>query len=244
MKAGEAQGVVSVRVEYASHRKFRAHNKLHYRLSHWPIWITVFYLAPGPLTFNLFAHGFDWRMGAWLAVVMIATGIAGLRGRLPGVEPAPYILRFTEDRPNPLYRRVCYTVAWGELVAYAVLNLAGILDALISGKWHLQQIYWYGYPVVAGTMWLFGALGKLPRVKPSTRGEGDERRYFYGMVWATPPAHVTLWLLWGILPLTRTADFIKLVCYLGVAGFLGLLAVRGLLPRTRKIVPGELAVCD
>src|SRR6516164_7200844 len=39
-------------------------------------------------------------------------GGAGLYGKLPGVEPRPYILRFDEAKPNPVYRRVCYTSAW------------------------------------------------------------------------------------------------------------------------------------
>ena len=76
----------------------------------------MFFIAPGPLTFDLFERGFDRRMALWLGAVMLATGIAGLRGRLPGVEPAPYIIRFTEDRPNPLYRRVCYTFAWSAAI--------------------------------------------------------------------------------------------------------------------------------
>ena len=64
---------------------------------------------------------------------VIGTGIAGIRGRLPGVEPAPYIVRFTEDRPNPLYRRICYTLAWSEVIAFAVLNIAGLAYALVFG---------------------------------------------------------------------------------------------------------------
>ena len=116
-----------VQVEYEGQRiKIRTFNKKIYRSSHWPIWIWVFFLAPGPLTFNLFAHGFSRGNFAWLICVMIGTGIAGVRGRLPGVEPAPYILRFTEDRPNPLYRRVCYTFAWSDIVTFASLNLAGL----------------------------------------------------------------------------------------------------------------------
>jgi hypothetical protein len=100
--------VPAIPVEYASHRKIRERNKLHYRFNHWPIWIFVFFIAPGPLTLDLFERGFDTRMALWLAAVLIGTGIAALRGRLPGVEAKPYIIRFTEDRPNPLYRRVCY----------------------------------------------------------------------------------------------------------------------------------------
>ena len=96
-------------VEFASQRPIRTRNKLYYRVLHWPIWIFVFFIAPGPLTFDLFEGGFDRRMVAWLGLVLAGTGFWALRGRLPGVEPAPYIIRFTEDRPNPLYRRICYT---------------------------------------------------------------------------------------------------------------------------------------
>ena len=67
-------------------------------------------------------------MALWLGIVMLVTGIAGARGKLPGVEPAPYIIRFTEDRPNPLYRRVCYTFAWSAAITFAVLNIAGLVD--------------------------------------------------------------------------------------------------------------------
>src|SRR5687767_9721464 len=77
------------RIELASDRRIRERNKISYRLAHWPIWIWVFFIAPGPLTFDLFERGFDLRMATWLSVVLIGTGIAGLRGKLPGVEPRP-----------------------------------------------------------------------------------------------------------------------------------------------------------
>jgi hypothetical protein len=110
------------KIEYAQTRKMRERNTPLYRLAHWPIWIWVFFLAPGPLTFTLFAHGFERGNLAWLVAVMVGTGIAGLRGQLPGVEPRPYILRFDEDKPNPLYRRVCYTFAWNAVLSFALLN--------------------------------------------------------------------------------------------------------------------------
>src|ERR1044071_8437224 len=122
-------------VELDTERKIRTRNKTYYRVLHWPIWIFVFFIAPGPLTFELFERGFDGRMVAWLSLVLIGTAIAGLRGRLPGCEPAPYIIRFTEDRPNPLYRRICYTAAWGEVVAFAALNIAGLALAVVTGVW-------------------------------------------------------------------------------------------------------------
>jgi hypothetical protein len=234
----------SVKVEFASERKIRHRNKLTYRLAHWPIWITVFFLAPGPLIFRAFDGRFSWALAAWLGVVLLGTGIAGLRGRLPGVEPAPYIIRFTEDRPNPLYRRVCYTLAWSELVSYTVLNIAGLLWAILTGDWRLQQIYDWAWFPLAGSFWLLGALGKLPRVKPSTRGEGDERRYFYGTVWAVSLAQPVAFILWQTIPNTRIGDAIKLVVFVAVLAFMGMRARRGLLPRTRKILPGEWAISD
>jgi hypothetical protein len=231
-------------IELDTDRKIRHRNKLYYRFNHWPIWILVFFIAPGPLTFDLFERGFDGRMAAWLGVVLVATGIAGLRGRLPGCEPAPYIIRFTEDRPNPLYRRVCYTAAWGEVVAFAMLNTAGLAYAAATGEWRLKQMYEMAYFPIAGTFWVLGACGLLPRVKRSTRGEGHERRYFYGSVWAVTIAHPVLWFLWKVVPRGTFGDVLKLAIFVGILGFVANLARLGVLPRTRPIVPGELAVSD
>ena len=231
-------------IEVDSDRKIRYRNKLYYRFNHWPIWILVFFIAPGPLTFDLFERGFDTRMFLWLGVVLVATGLAGLRGRLPGCEAAPYIIRFTEDRPNPLYRRVCYTMAWGEVVAFAALNIAGLAYASVTGEWRLKQMYEVAYFPIAGTFWMLGALGQLPRVKRSTKGEGHEGRYFYGSVWAVAIAQPVLWLMWKVLPQTTVADVTKLMVFVAILVFVGNLARLGVLPRTRPIVPGELAVSD
>ena len=232
------------RVELASDRTIRTRNKISYRFNHWPIWIFVFFIAPGPLTFDLFESGFDARLVTWLGLVLVGTGIAGLRGRLPGVEPAPYIIRFTEDRPNPLYRRICYTLAWSEVIAFALLNIAGLVYAIYSGQWRLRQMYEVGYFPIVITIWILGALGHLPRVKPSTKGEGHERRFFYGSVWAVCFAQPALWLLWKVLPQTPAADAVKLAVFLGILAFVGNLARLGLLPRTRPILPGEVIVSD
>jgi hypothetical protein len=231
-------------VELDTERKIRHRNKLHYRFNHWPIWIFVFFIAPGPWTFDLFEQGFDVRLATWLGVVLLGTAIAGLRGRLPGCEPAPYIIRFTEDRPNPLYRRVCYTIAWGEVIAFAVLNVAGLAYAVVTGEWRLKQMYEIAYFPIAGTVWTLGALGLLPRVKASTKGEGHERRYFYGSVWAVTVAQPVLWLLWKILPASTISDAIKLIAFISIMAIAAQMSRLGLLPRTRPIVPGELAVSD
>ena len=234
----------ALHIERDTDRKIRHRNKLYYRLNHWPIWIFVFLIAPGPLTFDLIERGFDRRQSVWFLIVLLGTAIAGLRGRLPGCEPRPYIIRFTEDRPNPLYRRICYTTAWGEVTAFAVLNIAGLAWAVISGMWRLKQLYAVAYFPIAGTMWLLGALGRLPRVKPSTQGEGHERRYFYGSVWAVAVAQPVLWMMWKLLPETRVADAAKLVVFVAILAAVGYAARLGLLPRTRPIVPGELAISD
>lgn len=231
-------------VELASERKIRDRNKLYYRVSHWPIWIFVCFIAPGPLTFDLFERGFDARMAVWLGVVLVGTAAAGLRGRLPGVEPKPYIIRFTEDRPNPLYRRICYTLAWSEVITFAVLNISGLVVAIITGRWYLKEIYRVAYFPIAGSIWALGVMGRLPRVKPSTKGEGHERRYFYGSVWAVCWAQPVLWFLWKVLPETRFFAAVKLAVFLGILASVGHLARLGRLPRTRPIVPGELAVSD
>ena len=233
-----------MRYEYAGQRRIRERNKKMYRVAHWPIWIWVFFLALGPLTFDLFEHGPSTRNMAWLLVVTVGTGIAGLFGQLPGVEPRPYILRFTEDKPNPLYRRICYTFAWSDVIAFALLNLSGLAIAAVTGAWYLKQIYSYAYFPVYFVVLALGAMGFLPRVRPSTKGEGTERRYFYGSVWAVTLAQALLMVLWKVLPRTHVADIVKLVVYLISLALLGLAARSGLLPRTRPILPGELMVAD
>jgi hypothetical protein len=236
------------KLEYAAERKIRLRNKPHYRLAHWPIWIWVFFLAPGPLTFGLFAHGFSMWNAIWLGAVLVGTGIAGANGQLPGVEPAPYILRFDEDKPNPLYRRICYTFAWNAVLSFAILNAAGLVAAAITGAWHLKQIYLYAYSPLCALILFLGMIGKLPRVGISTRGEGKERRYFYGSVWAVTAAQTALLVLWKVLPAdlasSRTGNLIKLAVYIGVLIVMGLAASRGMLPRTRPIIPGEIMIAD
>lgn len=234
----------TIKVEYAHQRKIRDHNKPHYRVAHWPIWIWVFFLAPGPLTFDLFAHGPSLRNLIWLAFVILGTGIAGVFGELPGVEPQPYILRFCEDKPNPPYRRICYTFAWNALLNYAMLNLVGLVIAVVTGRWFLRQIYHYGYLPLFAAILLLGALGLLPRVKRSTKGEGTERRYFYGAVWAVTFAQAVLLIVWKTLPRTPAANAPKLALFVVSLAAGAVAASLGWLPRTRPILPGELVVAD
>ena len=234
----------ALKVEFAADRKIRERNKFWYRVAHWPIWIWVFFLAPGPLTFDLFAHGGSLRNWYWLCFVLLCTGLAGRFGQLPGVEPRPYILFFSEDKPNPLYRRVCYTFAWNALLNFAVLNLGGSIDAVVTGHWHMKPIYSRYYFLLLAIIVGLGAFGLLPRVRRSTKGEGTERRYFYGAVWSVTFSQTVLLILWKTLPRNHTTDIVKLCAFvLSLAGF-GFASVLGLLPRTRPILPGEAMVAD
>jgi hypothetical protein len=160
------------------------------------------------------------------------------------VEPRPYILRFDEDKPNPLYRRVCYTFAWSAVLSFALINLSGLTIAAVSGIWYMKQIYSYAYFPLFGMILLLGAMGELPRVRQSTKGEGTERRYFYGSVWAVVVAQALLFVLWKVLPQTLMATVAKLVVFVGALLVMGVAAYRGALPRTRPIVPGESMVAD
>ena len=234
----------SIKVEYAHERKIRERNKRVYRLAHWPIWIWVFFIAPGPLTFDLFSGAAGFRNLLWLFLVLMGTGVAGWFGQLPGVEPRPYILRFSEDKPNPLYRRICYTFAWNALINFALLNLSGLVLAVALRKWYLRQIYTMAYLPLLTMMLLFGWIGALPRVGKSTLREGTERRYFYGTVWSVSFAQIVLFLTWKLLSRTYLADVIKLSTFILTLAGIALMSALGLLPRTRPILPGEVVVAD
>jgi hypothetical protein len=232
------------KMEYAHERKIREHNKLSYRLAHWPIWIWVFGLAPGPLTFRVFAGEFGRANLLWLFGVLAGTGVAGLRGQLPGVEPRPYILRFDEERPNPLYRRVCYTFAWNALLSFAFLNLLALTIAAATGSWRMKQLYLRAYGPVTGLIVLAGVAGLLPRAGLTTKREGFERRHFYTAVWSVTAAQTLLLVLWKTLPLNRRTSMLKLAAFAGTLLVMSLAGRRGLLPRTRPIVAGELIIAD
>ena len=77
----------AIPVEHAFEHQIRERNKLYHRFNHWPIWIFVFFIAPGPLDLDLFDHGFDFADGAMAWRGACRHRHAGLRGRLPGVEP-------------------------------------------------------------------------------------------------------------------------------------------------------------
>src|SRR6185503_8625036 len=118
------------------------------------------------------------------------------------------------------------------------------LDAAIGGVWHSRQIFGWGYFPIAVFVWLLGVAGYLPRAKRSTQGEGIERRQFYGAVWAVSASQVILLALWKLLPVTRDTNLLKMAVFGAIVLGKGHLARRGLLPRTRPILPGTRAAAD
>ncbi len=236
------------KLEFAQARKMRERNTPLYRLAHWPIWIWVFFLAPGPLTFSLFAHGFGRGNLLWLSAVLIATGIAALRGQLPGAEPRPYILRFDEDKPNPLYRRVCYTFAWSAVLTFALLNLAGLIIAVA----HRPLVHAADLPLrlrpplplhpsprrgsASSPASAAPPAAKAPNAATSTApsGPSPSPKFSCSFSGSDPRRHAH----------TRAGSAIKLVIYVAALAAMAAAARRGLLPRTRPIVPGEMMVAD
>ena len=57
-------------------------------------------------------------------------------------------------------------------------------------------------------------------------------------------AQPVLWVLWKIVPTTPPGDAFKLAVFIGILVVVGQMSRRGLLPRTRPIVPGEWAISD
>jgi hypothetical protein len=222
----------------------RERNTIVYRVLHWPVWAWVYFLIPGPLIADLFHRGFDSRVVAWLACVVAGTGVAAWFGKLPGTETRPYVMFFTEDKPNPRYRRFCYAAAWGVIAAYPAVNITGLLVAILTGRWIMHQLYAAMFVPVMAAMWALGFAGRLPRAKRSVQYEGYERRVFYGAVWTVTMAQTVLFGLWKMLPRSPGADAAMLVVFAALMALTGWFAYRGYLPRTRPIVPGEPTILD
>ena len=219
----------------------RERNKTHYRVAHLPVWLWVFFVLPGHLTYQLYLHGPTRSHGYWLAVVAVVCAWRGLQGRLPGVEPRPYITHYGADQPNLPYRVVCYTAAWIDLLVPFTLNLIGLAYASVTGRWILADLYaWIYYPlalaVAAGT-----ALDWTPRARRSTIGEGVEKAWFYVAIWTVVPAQVAAWGAWRLggqsgLP-ALALDRIRLGVFLMMTGLFYLAGRMEKLPRTSRDRP-------
>ena len=57
-------------------------------------------------------------------------------------------------------------------------------------------------------------------------------------------AQIVLLMLWKTLPLSGATNLVKLAGFVGTLALMGWFAYRGMLPRTRPILPGECMVAD
>lgn len=216
----------------------RERNKIHYRILHTPIWVWVFWILPGHLTYDLYLHGLDRRHGIWLAVVLAVVLWRGYVGRLPGVEFRPYVTHYGMDEPNLPYRVVCYTAAWADLLVPFTLNLAGLIIAVATGRWMMAEMYrWLYYPLAAAVV-LATVLDLTPRARRSVMYEGVERGWFYVAIWTVVPSQAAGWAMWRLgkrLGLEAAAlNQARLGVFLAVAVLFFSLTYLGKLPRTQR----------
>ncbi len=216
----------------------RERNKNYYRVLHLPIWLWVFFILPGNLTYSLYLHGPDRRHGIWLAAVFVVCAWRGLLGRLPGVEPQPYITHYGADKRNLPYRVVCYTAAWIGILVPFTLNLIGLVVVSFTGKWLMADLYRYVYYPLALAVVLATWLDRTPRARRSTINEGAEKAWFYVGIWTVVPSQVAVWGAWrlgGSLGLDPVAlGRFRFLVFVTVAAVFLLLGVKGVLPRTTR----------
>jgi hypothetical protein len=216
----------------------RQRNKNYYRVLHLPIWLWVFFILPGHLTYSLYVSGPDRGHGFWFGLVFLVCAWRGLAGRLPGVEPKPYITHYGEDKPNLPYRVVCYTTAWIAILVPYTLNLMGLIFAAITGRWQLADLYARFYYPLALAVILGTILDWTPRAKRSTKNEGAEKAWFYAGIWTVVPAQVAAWGAWrlggklGLAPLALGR--FRLAAFLIVSAFFLAFSLKGKLPRTQR----------
>jgi hypothetical protein len=216
----------------------RESNKTYYRLLHLPIWLWVFFILPGNLTYALYLHGPDRRHAIWLAIVFAACAWRGLVGRLPGVEPRPYVTHYGLDQPNLPYRVVCYTAAWIGILIPFTLNFIGLAIAALIGDWRMLDLYAYLYYPLALTVCIATWLNWTPRARRSTKNEGAEKAWFYVGIWTVVPSQVSVWGAWrlgGGLGLDALAlGRFRFLVFITVAAVFFLLGLLGKLPRTAR----------
>lgn len=217
----------------------REKNKAYYRVLHVPIWLWVFFVLPGNLTYALYLQGPDWRHGVWLVIVFAFCAWRGFAGRLPGVEPQPYVTHYGVDQPNLAYRVVCYTAAWIDLLVPFALNLVGLILAVFAGRWLLADLYAYVYYPLALAIVLATALNLTPRAKRSTKNEGAEKAWFYVGIWTIVPTQVAAWAAWRLAGKLHFSpdelNQLRLTVFILVGAFLLLLGIRGKLPRSQRL---------
>jgi hypothetical protein len=216
----------------------RTRNKNYYRALHIPLWVWAFWVLPGNLTADFYAHGPDRRHWIWLAIVTVVCVWRCVLGRLPGCEAQPYITHYGEEKPNLWYRVICYTTAWIDLLVPFTINLLGLAINFFTGKWVINDLYVKLYYILAAAIVLATVFDLTLRARRSTRGEGSEKGWFYVAVWMVVPTQIAgllMWRLGRMLHLSPVAlDHARLATFLITSGVFLLLGLLGKLPRTQR----------
>jgi hypothetical protein len=203
----------------------------------------VFFILPGNLTHDLYLNGPDRRHGIWLSVIIAVCIWRGLAGRLPGVEPRPYIRYYGENLPNLPYRIVCYTTAWIDLLVPFALNLIGLVLAAATGKWLIADMYTYLYYPLALAIVLAALTNRVPRARRTTRNEGAEKAWFYVAIWVVVPAQVAAWGAWRLgarLDLAQPGlNYLRLAVFVLVTMIFLILGIYEKLPRSARLYFSE-----
>jgi len=178
----------------------------------------------------------------WPPFLRYAPG-AALAGRLPGVEPKPYVTHYGMDQPNLPYRVVCYTAAWiGILVPFS-LNFIGLVVAALSGRYIMAELYQRLYYPLALAVVLATWLDWTPRARRSTVNEGAEKAWFY----VASGRWCLLRSQSGGLAAGRnsrmdapTLGLFRFLVFVVVAGLFFVLGLKGRLPRTARVHLSEI----
>ncbi len=218
----------------------RERNKTYYRVLHTPLWIWVFFILPGNLTYALYTKGPDARHLYWLLAVVAVCVWRGFAGRLPGCEFQPYVTHWGLNQPNLPYRVVCYTAAWVDLLVPFALNALGLILAVTTGQWRLGELYRWLYFPLAALIVLGTLLDLTPRARRSTLHEGAERAWFYVAAWTVVPAQLAAWAAWrlggrlGVL--AATLAWLRFAAFFGTTAVILWLGITERLPRTARYV--------
>ena len=111
------------------------------------------------------------------------------------------------DRPNPLYRRVCYNLRVERSDHFRRSQYhRPSLSRLHGGEWYLKQIYRYASFPIAGTVWLYSARLGGCHASCGQEGRGARASLLYGTVWAMCIAQPRSGLMWYVVPDTRVGN--------------------------------------
>ena len=143
---------------------------------------------------------------------------------------------------------ICYTTAWIDLLVPFSINLIGLIFNFFTGQYPINSMYRNIYYVLAGAIVLATVLDITPRARRSTRGEGEEKGWFYVAVWMVVPTQLAGWAMWrlgrffDLAP--NTLGDLRLVSFVVVAAAFFLLGYSGKLPRTQRYYVPKGTISD